>query len=305
MPSMETERAFAIWRGQLPKDAGATMDDLRRAFDGLASEHFVPAPDVATTQVFAGGRPALWVRTPAVIEDRTVLYLHGGGYAMGSPQTFRDLTSRIGRAAGARVLVPDYRLAPEHPFPAAVNDAVASYRWLLAQGAAPEQVVIAGDSAGGGLTLATLVALRDQGDPLPAAGVCESPWVDMEGTGGSMNTRAAVDPLMERAVVQQMAAQYLAGADPRSPLAAPLHADLAGLPPLLIQVGECETLLDDAVRVAARAQAAGVDVTLEEFEGMPHVWHFFASFLPEAREAIQRIGDFVREHTAAGAPATR
>lgn len=303
MPSVETERAFTIWRGQLPEDPSATVDDLR-AFDGFASEHCVPAHDVATTEVLAGGRPALWIRTPAVREDRTVLYLHGGGYAMGSAHAYRDLTSRIGRAAGARVLVPDYRLAPEHPFPAAVEDAVASYRWLLAQGALPDRIVIAGDSAGGGLTLATLVALRDRGDPLPAAGVCASPWVDMEGTGASMNSRAAVDPLMERAAVQQMAALYLAGADPRSPLAAPLHADLAGLPALLIQVGECETLLDDAVRVAARARAAGVEVTLEEVEGMPYVWHFFASLLPEARDAIGRIDDFVREHTADRTPTT-
>ena len=297
MPSTETERACQLLRDAAPADPNATIEDVRAGFERFAAQHFVPGPDVTATDVDAGGRPALWLRTPGVSEDRTVLYLHGGGYAIGSARAYGDLASRIGRAAGARVLAPNYRLAPEHPFPAAVDDAVAAYRWLLVQGTHPEEIVIAGDSAGGGLTLATLVALRDHGDPLPAAGVCESPWVDMEVTGASMDRKAAVDPLANREVMQQMADAYLGGADPRSPLAAPLHADFAGLPSLLIQVGTRETLLDDALRVAERAQAAGVDITLQEFDGMPHVWQLFASFLPEANDAIQSIGAFIRDKT--------
>lgn len=298
MPSSESERASEIWREMLPDDPAATVEDLRAAYAEMAATHCVPEADVTTTDVTIDRLAALWVRTPAVSEDRTVLYLHGGGYALGSPHVYRDLTSRIGRAAGARVLVPDYRLAPEHPFPAAVEDALTSYRWLLAGGASPDRIVIAGDSAGGGLALAVLVALRDRGQPLPAAGICQSPLVDMEGTGASMDTRAEIDPLLSRQAVQQIAAAYLAGTDPRNPLAAPLHADFAGLPPLLIQVGEREVLLDDALRVADRARAAGVDVTLQRFDGMPHVFQMFASFLPEARDAIQRIGSFVRDRMA-------
>lgn len=298
MPSSESERASEIWREMLPDDPAATVEDLRAAYAEMAATHCVPEADVTTTNVTIDRLAALWVRTPAVSEDRTVLYLHGGGYALGSPHVYRDLTSRIGRAAGARVLVPDYRLAPEHPFPAAVEDALTSYRWLLAGGASPDRIVIAGDSAGGGLALAVLVALRDRGQPLPAAGICQSPLVDMEGTGASMDTRAEIDPLLSRQAVQQIAAAYLAGTDPRNPLAAPLHADFAGLPPLLIQVGEREVLLDDALRVADRARAAGVDVTLQRFDGMPHVFQMFASFLPEARDAIQRIGSFVRDRMA-------
>src|SRR5690606_5447385 len=175
----------------------------------------------------------------------------------------RNLGGRISKAANCRVLSLDYRLAPEHPFPAAVDDAVTGYRWLLDQGIRPDRIAIAGDSAGGGLAAATLVALKDRGEPMPAAGVCLSPWVDMEGTGESMTSRAALDPMVQKDGLKDMASLYLDGADPRSPLAAPLYADLSGLPPLLIQVGTAETLYDDATRLAEKAEAAGVDVTLE------------------------------------------
>jgi acetyl esterase/lipase len=227
-----------------------------------------------------------------------VFYLHGGGYVIGSAQDYREMTSHIGRAAGARVLVVDYRLAPEHPFPAAVDDAVAAYRWLLATGASPGSIVIAGDSAGGGLTMATLLALRDAGTTLPAAGVCMSPWVDLECTGESMTTKADVDPVVQREGAIGMADMYLAGQDIRLPLASPLRGDLRGLPPLLIQVGTRETLLDDSTRLAERARAAGVDVTIDTVEGAPHVWQVFSSFLPEGRDAIDRIANFTQKHTA-------
>ena len=197
------------------------------------------------------------------------------------------------------MLLIDYRLAPEHPHPAAVDDATAAYRWLIANGASPARLVVAGDSAGGGLTVATLVALRDAQAPPPAAGVCLSPWVDLEGLGESMTTKAAVDPMVQREPLLKMAALYLGGHGARTPLAAPLYADLSGLPPLLIQVGTAETLLDDATRLAERARKAGVEVQLEAWDDMIHVFQAFAALLPEGQQAIQRIGAFVRHRTAA------
>jgi acetyl esterase/lipase len=227
-----------------------------------------------------------------------ILYLHGGGYVMGSIATHREMVARMSKASGARALLVDYRLAPEHPFPAAVDDATAAYRWLLSQNIKPSRIVVAGDSAGGGLTLATLVALRDAKTPLPAAGVCISPWVDMEGTGASMTTRAKADPVVQKQGLLGMAQLYLGGKDPKSPLAAPLHADFRGLPPLFIHVGDAETLLDDSTRVAEKAKMAGVKVDLEIWPEMPHVWHLFAPFLPEGQQAIDKIGKYVQAKTA-------
>jgi monoterpene epsilon-lactone hydrolase len=247
--------------------------------------------------VEAGGVPAEWIATPEALHERGIYYLHGGGYTLGSINTHREMISRLSRAARARALAIDYRLAPEHPFPAAVEDSTAAYRWLLAIGVDPARLVIAGDSAGGGLTVATLVALRDAGDPLPAAAVCLSPWVDLEGLGESMTTRAEVDPMVQREELLQHVKAYLGDAHPRTPLAAPLYADLRGLPPLLIQVGTAETLLDDSTRLAERAKAAGVDVVLEPWDDMIHVWQFCAAILPEGQQAIDRIGEFIRKHT--------
>jgi phosphinothricin tripeptide acetyl hydrolase len=226
-----------------------------------------------------------------------VLYLHGGGYVIGSPPSHRHLAAAIAGAAAANALLLDYRLAPEHPYPAAVEDATAAYRWLLARGIAPGSVVIAGDSAGGGLTVATLLALREARVPLPAAGVCISPWVDLTCSGGSYVTKAAADPIVGRAGVEQMARAYLGSTAPREPLASPLFADLRGLPPLLIHVGSEEVLLDDSVQLAERARAAGVDTTLEVYERMIHVWHWFLPMLDEAQTAVEAIGRFARRHT--------
>jgi len=245
-----------------------------------------------------GGVPAEWITAPGAAADRVLLYLHGGGYVMGSINTHREMVSRLSRAAGARALLLEYRLAPEHPFPAAVDDAVAAYRWLLSQNLKPSRIVVAGDSAGGGLALATLVALRDAKLPSPAVGVCLSPWTDMEGIGGSMTTKAKEDPIVQREMLLGMAKLYLGQQDSRTPLAAPLYADLRGLPPLLIQVGSAETLLDDSTRVTERAKAVGVKVDLEVWDQMIHVWQLFAPILPEGQQAIERIGQFIREHTA-------
>ncbi|HTO58747.1 MAG TPA: alpha/beta hydrolase, partial [Pseudomonadales bacterium] len=256
------------------------------------------AADITREDVSAGGVSAAWITAPNAVRDRTILYLHGGGYVIGSINTHKELASRLSRAAQARVLLIDYRLAPEHPHPAAVDDALAAYRWLLSKGADPKRTAVAGDSAGGGLTVATLVAIRDAGLPVPATGVCLSPWVDLEGLGDSMTTKSAADPMVQRDGLLKMAAAYLAGKDPRTPLAAPLYANLGGLPPLLIQVGTAETLLDDATRLAERARKAGVNVTLEPWEDMIHVWQAFAPLLPEGQQAIERIGEFVRQHAA-------
>jgi acetyl esterase/lipase len=251
--------------------------------------------DVKAEPVDAGSVAAEWITTPEGGGERTILYLHGGGYVIGSIRTHRDLASRFSRAAKARVLLIDYRLAPEHPHPAAVEDATAAYRWLLAQGVKPSRLAIGGDSAGGGLTVATLVALRDAGQPLPAAGVCLSPWVDLEGLGESMTTKADTDPMVQRDRLLGYAQHYLAGQSPRTPLAAPLYADLSGLPPLLIQVGSAETLLDDSTRLAERARKAGVAADLEIWDDMIHVWQAFAAVLPEGQQAIENIGRFLRE----------
>jgi len=254
------------------------------------------ASDVRCEPVDAGGVSAEFVTTTESDDERVIYYLHGGGYVIGSISTHREMASRLARAAKARVLLVDYRLAPENPFPAAVEDSVAGYKWLLSRGVKPGRQVIAGESAGGGLTAATLVALRDRGELLPAAAICLSPWVDMEALGESMVTRAELDPIGQRDQILEMARLYLGGTDPRTPLASPIYADLTGLPPLLIQVGTSEVLYDDATRLAERAKAVGVEVVFEPWEEMIHMWHFFP-MLPEGQQAIDRIGEFVLEHT--------
>jgi epsilon-lactone hydrolase len=278
-------------------DLGALTLQERRAFMEAAG---APPPEGTTIDpVDVGGAPAEWVTAAGVTGERAVLFLHGGAYHLGSPATLRRLLALVSGAAQARVLSAGYRLAPEHPFPAAVHDALAAYRWLLARGLATRQIAIAGNSAGGGLALAALVALRDAGQPMPAAAVAISPWTDMEMAGDSRRTRAAADRMITPDGLTEAAGWYLAGQDPRHPYASPVHADLRGLPPILIHVGDAEILLDDSVRFAARARAADVEVTLEVWDDMPHCWHTFAGLLPEADQAIERIGRWLRERTAA------
>jgi acetyl esterase/lipase len=294
MPSEQLRTIVEMLRSR-PAPAEASIEEQRASFEQMASL-FPLAADVVSEPVDADGVPAEWIVAPGAADDKIVLYLHGGGYAAGSIKSHREMISRISRAAGVRALAIDYRLAPEHPYPAAVEDSTAAYRWLLSTGVDPARLVIGGESAGGGLTAATLVALRDAGDPLPAAGVCLSPWVDMEALGESMTTKAELDPIVQREVIIELAKAYLGGAHPRTPLAAPLYADLTGLPPLLIQVGTSEALLDDSTRLGERAKSAGVDVTVELWDDMIHMWHFFAAVLPEGQQAIDRIGEFIREH---------
>ena len=278
---------------KLPPSASLTIAERRAQYE--RAERVFPTPaDVAVEVVAAPDRPAEWLRPPGAGADAAVLYLHGGGYVIGSPRSHRHLAAAIARAAGTAALVVDYRLAPEHPFPAALEDAVAAYRWLLARGIAAERVVVAGDSAGGGLTVATLLALADRGLPRPGGGVCISPWVDLTGSGATYATRKDVDPIVTRESITMMAQAYVGAGDPKAPLVSPLYADLGGLPPLLVQVGSDEVLLDDALGLGERARAAGVDVTVEEWPGMIHVWHWFLPMLDEAQQAIDRIGAFVR-----------
>ena len=292
MPSPQHEAIVQMLQSQPLPAEPPSPEMLRAFFEAMASTFPVPEGAVSTT-VDAGGVPAEWIEMPGVATDRVVLYLHGGGYVIGSISTHRSLVARISRDAGVRCLALDYRLAPENPFPAAVEDALAGYRFLVASGIDPRRIVIAGDSAGGGLTLATLLALRDAGDPLPAAAVCLSPWTDLEGTGASHTDPGIHDPMVNLPGLQLMGQLY-AGAKVREHLASPLHADFRGLPPLLILVGTREMLLDDSTRVAEKAAAAGVEVTLEKGEGLIHVWPMFGDAIPEAAESVKRIGDFVR-----------
>jgi monoterpene epsilon-lactone hydrolase len=296
MSQQQLQQLVQMFKSQ-PVLESPSVADMRNNFEQLATALPVE-PDVKCEPVKAATVAAEWVNAPGADPDRAVLYLHGGGYVIGSLNTHRGFAGRLSRAAKARVLLIDYRLAPEHPHPAAVEDSVAAYRWMLASGLKASRIAVAGDSAGGGLTVAALVAIRDAGLPMPAAGVCLSPWVDLEGIGESMTSKADVDPLVQKAPLLQMAAAYLGGKDPRTPLAAPLYADLSGLPPLLIQVGTSETLLDDAARIAERARKAGVTVTYEPWEGMIHVWQIFAPMLDEGAQAIARIGEFVRKTAA-------
>lgn len=295
MASEGLNKVLEIIRSVPPAKPDTTVGQMRGAMEKVAER---VAKDVTCEPVTAGGVPAEWIVAPGAAPDRVILYLHGGGYVMGSINTHRAMVARISRAAQAKALALNYRLAPEHPFPAAVDDATAAYRWLLAQGYKPGKIVISGDSAGGGLTLATLLALRDAQTPLPAAAVPISAWSDMEGTGASMKTRASRDPMVGNASLFNMAKAYVGSADPKNPLASPLHGDYRGLPPMLMQVGDAETLLDDTVRVAEKAKAAGVKVDLEVWDDMVHVWHVYAKLLPEGQQAIDRIGRYVIEHTA-------
>ncbi|WP_416897227.1 MAG: alpha/beta hydrolase [Minwuia sp.] len=278
-----------------PQPENPPPSEMRERFEKLAQ--FLPLPDDASVEaVDVDGIASEWVAAPGVSASRVVLYLHGGGYVIGSPNTHRRLAYDMSKAADARVLVIDYRLGPESPFPAAIEDAVKAYRWLLANGSSPANIAISGDSAGGGLTMATLISLRDKGVDLPACAVPISPWVDLEGVGETMTSNHDIDPMVKQPGLGRMADFYLNGANVRDPLASPIHADLKGLPPLLIQVGTRETLLDNSRRLHRKAIEDGVTSTLEENGGMIHVWHLFAPMLSEGRDAIDRAGRFIQTY---------
>ncbi len=272
--------------------------DIDQARKELVTIKFTIPKGVQVKPGALGGVAGEWVQADRNVVAQTLLYLHGGGYFVCSPQTHRPITTAFAKR-GFRVFAPDYRLAPEHPFPAAVEDAVAAYRGLIATGVPAETITIAGDSAGGGLALALLLSLRDAGDALPAAAMLFSPWTDLAATGASLVSNDARDAMFHGDGIRRSTDVYLNGADPRTPLASPLYADLHGLPPLMIHAGSYEVLLDDSTRLAERARQAGTPVQLRLWPVVPHVWQLFP-WIPEATESMDEAGRFL---AAAGSAA--
>jgi monoterpene epsilon-lactone hydrolase len=283
-------RIRAVYRNWTRDTAVAQMrEDWDTAFGGSTAA-------VTCERVSAGGVDGEWISPADAPEDKAILYFHGGGFRIGSVTSHRDLIAQIALASGCRVLAINYRLAPEYRFPAALDDALAAYGWMLDRGLKSTNIAFAGDSAGGNLVLAAMLAVRDRRLPLPASAVLMSPWTDLAATGPSYVTRAEADPIHQRPMILALARNYLGGqGDPYDPLVSPLYADLQGLPPLLIQVGDRETVLDDSVMFADMARAAGIDVSLEVWDGMIHVFQMFGE-LPEARQAIASIAGFLDRH---------
>ncbi|MEH2535365.1 monoterpene epsilon-lactone hydrolase [Bradyrhizobium sp. AZCC 1588] len=284
------ERIRSVYRSW---DRGTSVAQMRSDWDAAFAGCTVA---VACGLVSAGGVDGEWIVPADAPPDKAILYFHGGGFRIGSVTSHRELIAQIADGSGCRVLAINYRLSPEHPFPAALEDALAAYRYILDQGLKAENIAFAGDSAGGNLVLAAMLALRGRGEPLPATAVLMSPWTDLAATGASYESRAKADPIHQRAMVLALAKNYLGEeGDPYDPLASPLYAELAGLPPLLIQAGDRETVLDDSIMLADTAREAGVDVELEIWDGMIHVFQMFPE-IPQTREAIASIAKFLRGH---------
>ena len=295
MPSSDLEAIIAGFKSmQTGWGEGTTPEKMRADFEAWC-ERFPDDRKASITRVSAGGVPADQIVPTGFAASRVVLFFHGGGYSLGSARSHRALGKRIAFAARARVVLPDYRLAPEHVFPAAVEDALASYRWLLATGVKSERIAVGGDSAGAGLALALLVSLRDAGAPLPACAVLLSPFADLECRGASYTTLAELDPIVSREMGVGMGKVYIGDRKPSDPLASPVHAALTDLPPLLIQVGSREVVLDDARAIERHASEAGGRAQLDVWQGMIHVWHLFASVLEDGQRAIEDLGSFIRQ----------
>ena len=272
------------------------VEESRAGFEQFAAM-FQVAKDVKIDNVDVNGVSAVWISTPEAVEENVVLYFHGGGYVFGSINTHKEFMSRISRVSNSRVLLIDYRRAPENPFPAALEDAITAYKWLIdSEGIKPENLIIGGESAGGGLTLATLLKLRDTGIPLPAAALLLSPWADLDMTGETIRTKARVDPLANPSDLFFLASLYVGEDDPKNPYISPLYGDLKGLSPMIIQVGSSEILLSDAERIAERAKAADVDVILDIWEDMIHMFQMFALWSPEGQKATEKLGKFIQKH---------
>lgn len=302
MASPQLDAIKQMLKGRPAERADQSAQEARAGFETITQALQVK-DDTKRDKTTANGVPGEWITNGGSTDATTIYYLHGGGYSLGSVNTHATMISQIARASKARAFAIDYRLAPEHPFPAALDDALAGYRWLLAQDIDPKSIVIGGDSAGGGLAAATLVALRDASDPLPGAAVLLSPWTDLAGTGESQKTRADLDPMIPAFEGVSPVAEWYAGDRPvTDPLVSPLYADLSGLPPVLIHVGDHEVLLSDSTRFADKAKAAGVDVTLKVWGEMIHVFQFFP-MLPEGQQAIAEIGEWMRSRVATKAAA--
>jgi acetyl esterase/lipase len=275
---------------------------MRERLDQI-SRYLKRAFGVKVEATTINGRYAEWLRPKHAAEGKVLLYLHGGAYLVGSCRTHRQLVSHIARAAGINALVPDYRLAPEHPFPAGIDDAVGVYRALLEAGYSAQDIFIAGDSAGGGLTVATLLSLRHAAMPMPAAVVLLSPFLDVTASGESATTRAEQDPWFDAKDMHIVADNYCgAGVDLRDPLVSPVFANVAGLPPTFIQVGDDEILLSDSTRLAEKMKAADLDVEIEIWPEMWHVFQLFIGKMPESRRAIRRIGAYLKTRMQAPEP---
>ena len=286
---------FRLQHAFAPKAGEVNVPKERVELDKLGAMFKLPK-GINPVKELAGGVPAEWLIPNVISNSRVILYLHGGSYVSGSCNSHRSIAANIAIASKARALTLDYRLAPEHPHPAAVDDAVSAYKWLIDGRVDPKHLALVGDSAGGGLAVALLVSLRDSNIPLPAACVCLSPWTDLAFTGETWKSKAAVDLIIYDYKELAFAKMYLGGLDPKTPLISPLYADLKGLPPLLVQVGSDEVLLSDATRLADKLKQAGVNAVLDEWNNMQHVWQFAASFMPEGRRAIERIGEFIDEN---------
>ncbi len=302
MSTEQRENLEAILRqSAFPDDAD--VNEQRRALRELLSAQPLPA-DVTVTAAELGGVPTAEITVDGIEARHVVLYFHGGVYVMGDAALAADLASQVGRRTDAKVISVDYRLAPEHPYPAAVDDALAAYEALMDNGNAPSDIVLAGESAGGALAVATLVNARDRGLPLPAAAFVMSPYADLTLAGTTMETKSEVDPLMSREALQPRVADYTAGQDAALGLISPIFADLSGLPPLIIQAGSHEVLLDDAVRLARQAATADVEVTLDVTPRVPHVFQAYHPILDEAVAALDRAGQFLSAQLASAAVRT-
>jgi len=274
--------------------ATQTLDELRDNYVTMLKGHPVPE-NLIVEHADLGGVPGTVIMPPEVIEGRTLVYFHGGAYIFGASAGYVGLGGRLALALKAKVVLPDYRLAPEHAYPTPIEDCLAVYKWLLDEGHDPDQLVFAGDSAGGSLTVSVMVHARDAGLPLPAGGVAISPWADLEHTGSSMTSRHGIDPLCTKDALDVQARTFLAGAAANSPDASPVFADVSGLPPILVQIGENEVMLSGAMRLATHLAENRVRTTLEVWPGMFHVWHLFAAILPDGQQAINNAADFLRQ----------
>jgi monoterpene epsilon-lactone hydrolase len=304
MPSPESVqiRSYLLARrAALQAAPPASLAEQRVSYELLVENyvgHPIPLPEGTRVEsVDVDGIPAAWISPPAANAERVLLYLHGGGYILGSLKTHRDLVARLSSAAGVRSLLIEYRLAPEHVFPAAIDDALTAYRWLLAGGTKPEHIILAGDSAGGGLTLALLQTLRDKDIPMPAGAVLLSPWTDLVGTVESRTSRNEADPIFTGERINALASFYVGNEDAHNPLISPINADLRGFPPLRIDVGYDEVLLDDSLQVAEYAKTANVPVELAVWDDMWHVFQQFSYVLPEGQQSLENIGRFIRRQT--------
>lgn len=297
MPSVEAERILT----ELYSAKNAPRPELaERRREWLARAEAAPLPDgIKTSAVTAGGVISEWVEHEDCIDDAVILFMHGGGFVSGAPITHRKLAAHLSKASNMKVLLPDYRLAPEHPFPAGVRDGLSVYGALLSDGVPARRIAFAGDSAGGGLVTSIVLSLKEVAGPMPASISLLSPWLDLTNSSASYQENAESDPTISHAQHEEVAPIYYDQADPKNPLISGLFGDLAGLPPTLVQVGDIEVMLDEARLFAERAQAAGVTVELDVWERMWHVWQQYVPDVPEAQQAIDKMAAFIRRHLGA------